>query len=600
MPDRTSEMQLDEDQVERLGLVGVRAIVRRNLTLFLSVFVAVMLVAVLVVLFKDRLYVTGSVIVLDDRRVTIRADLRPIANLEVALSEMQTEVEIIRSRDFAEKVVKRLGLDEDPTYNPLWMRGLADAYSPVENLTETTSKLLESYVVSPYRNTLGIGIQVHDTNPSRAAQIANEIARTYIDLTLEIQQSSAHEKIDLLVDRMGELEEEISGIEAELSNLILSNQLDDKDEGTALSAELRNVLVRLRFLSESEAPQSEIEPLEQRVERVQAQLEQRSKAAQERITLEQRLEDLLARRQILFQRNRDLAVHAGLMEPLARQISVAQPPLEPALPNRNTVLAGSFASALVIAFITILLREMLNKRLFVRRSVHPALGLQGALAFPRFPRTARHSISALLALFDQRMPPDPRAEGARHVLSVLMDRLSQDGSARMLITSSSQTDQSAFVTLCLSVSAAKDGLRVLFIDLDPTDDPSVADLLPRDRSQYGLPLLLGNALLMTQETVEIAEKVKYVRPSGNDQVPVDLFDSHNMWSGTAALSDLYDQIVIHVPPITENAALGRLLSFTDNVVFITRDQSSGVEEIVRSLEKLRQLNLEPTKLVNFG
>lgn len=588
--------QLIEDQVERLGLVGVRAILRRNLRLFASVLVAIMAIAALVLIFKERVYTAEAVIVLQDRKVTIRSDLRPIANLEVTPAEIMTEVEIIRSRNFARKVVENLGLVDDPSFNP----AAGDATAPRDlQVAEATTKLLQSFVITPFRGTLGIGILAYDTDAARAALIANEIAQAYIQETVELQRLSVLEKVDLISARIAQADHQISETEVELSTLILEHDLDDDRLGDVLSAEIQNGMARLEFLSELDTAQDEVERLESDLAAVKLRLEQRLKSVQERKTLERQLEDLHARRELLYQRSSDLVVHEGLLSPLARQISEAQTPVVPTLPNRNTILVGSFVSALVIGFIAVLVREMLDSRLFIRRSVHPALGLQGALQVPRFPRATRSDMPQFLNLFAAKLPPDTRAEAVRHVFAVLMSRFAASAPTSFLITSSDENDRSAFTALCLAVSAAEEGLKTLIVDLDPQSHRTTGAVIPAETSQYGLPILLRNATLMAQEATELANGVEYIRPSTDFQIPVALLDQHGDRQVIAALDKLHDLILYNVPPVGENAALGRLLPLSRNVVFVVRDQASDTGEIARSIEKLRQLGIEPEKIVNL-
>jgi uncharacterized protein involved in exopolysaccharide biosynthesis len=114
-----SDIELTEFQPLRVGIPDVVAVVRRRLKFITTIVLSATLLAIVACLFLTRIYTASSTLVLE------RRDIRPFETdlaaqtLDRDRSAAETEMDVLRSRQFAERVVDELDLASNPDFNPL-------------------------------------------------------------------------------------------------------------------------------------------------------------------------------------------------------------------------------------------------------------------------------------------------------------------------------------------------------------------------------------------------------------------------------------------------------------------------------------------------
>ena len=89
----------------------------------------------------------------------------------------ETQNLIIQSRAVAERVVERLGLAGDPSFF-----GEEDGADWTPVATEVAAQVLQGKLsLEPIKETRLVLLKVRDTDPERAATLANTIADAYIE-----------------------------------------------------------------------------------------------------------------------------------------------------------------------------------------------------------------------------------------------------------------------------------------------------------------------------------------------------------------------------------------------------------------------------------
>lgn len=140
----------------------------------------------------------------------------------------QTQNVLLRSRSLAERIVRKLSLHQDPDFLhiPTKQRGSFVPYS-----VEKTAEILQGRIeISPIRDTRLIRLRVRDNNPDRAALLANTVAETYIEKSLEDRLDTSARALEWLGLQMQNLKQEL-----EVSELALYNF---REENQSLSASL--------------------------------------------------------------------------------------------------------------------------------------------------------------------------------------------------------------------------------------------------------------------------------------------------------------------------------------------------------------------------
>lgn len=208
--------------------------------------------------------------------VVIEYDPKPVSPLGSSVEDVSTQIShfwmsreffetqnlIMQSRAVAERVVDRLGLTNDPTFfgqeeNPDW--------KPVPR--EVAAQKLQSMLsLDPVKDTRLVRLHVRDTDPERAATLANNVADTYIEKTMEDKLGSIASAADWLAQQLKSTRDSLDDSEHALHEFkkqynVLSVSLENRQN--LLAEEIREYNERL---TETRARRIE---LQARLERLQ-------------------------------------------------------------------------------------------------------------------------------------------------------------------------------------------------------------------------------------------------------------------------------------------------------------------------------------------
>jgi len=219
---------------------------RRRFALF---FVTAFMVFAGVALFTFQaqpVYSTGASVIIDVREKNVVDVGSVLSGLAPDSAVVDTEVEIIRSRSLAEKIVSKLNLTELPEFNPTLrepgtmdkiqdsvrntLRGIfgggasgdEQAITPTINEEEraraemdlAVSLLLRKTGAFRIGTTYGIQISADSHDPILAASIANEIANQYLVEQLDAKFEATRRANAWIEDQLSELREEVNEAES--------------------------------------------------------------------------------------------------------------------------------------------------------------------------------------------------------------------------------------------------------------------------------------------------------------------------------------------------------------------------------------------------
>jgi len=157
--------------------------------------------------------------------------------------------------------------DPNPTANEIWMgEQLAATYADIAGRKPVRDAAMEvlgltwlpAYTVRPVAGTQLIAISVNDTNPARAAAVANELANQLI-LQSPTNDQEALERQDFINSQLDDLEINIQETQDEitenlnkLQNMISARQIADAQlQNNALESKLRSLQVNYSNLLNS-------------------------------------------------------------------------------------------------------------------------------------------------------------------------------------------------------------------------------------------------------------------------------------------------------------------------------------------------------------
>ncbi len=247
-------------------------------------------------------YTASAVVALNSREEQV-VDLNSVVGgLSADSSVVNTEVEVLQSRNLMGKVVDRLDLTSDPEFNPqlrersmlqqvtgqvkslvrsvLSQEPHSPASTAVSEATEdrsardtATSLLLSATEVRNIPLSLVFRINVETTNPRKSAAIADTIVDLYIQDQLEAKFEATEKATVWLTDRVSELQVDLEEAEAAVkefrSNIDLvsrealiglERQLKDlRDRAEATEARRDQAAARLAALEAAGTPQEQAE-----------------------------------------------------------------------------------------------------------------------------------------------------------------------------------------------------------------------------------------------------------------------------------------------------------------------------------------------------
>ena len=191
--------------------------------------------AVLLVVFQLTPRYTASAQVLIDPRERKVADVEAVlSGLSSDASTIESQIQVIRSRMLAERVIDQLGLERDPEFNAAlrqpgwtsssldWVKGLLPGEA-VEETAEQRQQRERSEVVDVYledlavsqvgRRSFVIDISFTSENPRMASRVANTLSDLYLVEQLEAKFEATKRATDWLNERLGALRERVEGSE---------------------------------------------------------------------------------------------------------------------------------------------------------------------------------------------------------------------------------------------------------------------------------------------------------------------------------------------------------------------------------------------------
>lgn len=248
------------------SLERAAAAVRRRWKLVAALpLLAALLAAVVVLALPDR-YDASAIVQIDPRKKSISNLEGVISELKADTATVESEVEIIRSRAIALKVIDILKLREDPDFSRpslkrriLAVIGIRDIdlpepvpaqdtrgptvnSDPIRGLLgpEEIGKTLpardevavafsESLKVTRVRNTLLIDIRFSASDAVKAARIANTIAEVYLHEQLTAKQEVAGHASRLLEQKLETLRREVTEAERRASDFKSANNIFDSE-----------------------------------------------------------------------------------------------------------------------------------------------------------------------------------------------------------------------------------------------------------------------------------------------------------------------------------------------------------------------------------
>ncbi|MGA9796941.1 MAG: polysaccharide biosynthesis tyrosine autokinase [Rhizomicrobium sp.] len=226
-------------------------------------------VALLVVTLWPSKYSASATVVLEGRKNNITDLSAVLSQLPTDPSSVQNQIQILQSRDLASQVVDRMGLANDPEFNPALSPGLFSALLPAPSGTAhdiVIANFLKHLSAQALGLSTAISISFTSKDPAKAARIVNTIVDTYIDQQIELKFQASRETTDWLANRIHQLALQVQAAESNVQAYKAEHGLTDAANGAPLINEqvsaINTQLVQAKSdLAEKQAVDSRIKGL---------------------------------------------------------------------------------------------------------------------------------------------------------------------------------------------------------------------------------------------------------------------------------------------------------------------------------------------------
>ncbi|THD77666.1 MAG: capsular biosynthesis protein [Phenylobacterium sp.] len=220
---------------------------RRRWRLLGAVALAIFAATVLLTLQATPRYTASASVALDMRKENVSGNQQVLADLPADSSVVDTEVEVIKSRQLADRVTRALDLDHDPEFNGALRKptGMAGVIGGIKSLfgaaapsrrqpSEAQIQRMHEGVVSGVLGHLGvqrlgltyvININYQSESPAKAAMIANKYAELYLLSQLQDKFDATQQATRWLNDQLEHLRQQVLQDEAAVQQYKIENNL---------------------------------------------------------------------------------------------------------------------------------------------------------------------------------------------------------------------------------------------------------------------------------------------------------------------------------------------------------------------------------------
>ncbi len=231
--------------------------------------------------FVDPLYTADSRILIEEREspLTRPRDQAAPSSPDFDESAIQSQVEVLRSREIANAVIAKLELarrpEFDPARNPSVLRSLLVMLGLGEHPADASidQRVMESYferlTVYPLQKSRVIGIEFSASDPEVAAEVANAIADSFVVLQQDAKRQSAvaatawlGQEIERLRQRVAEAEQAVADYRANRGLFNVERGVEGGNLSTQQLGDINAELARARAArAEAEARAQSVQSL---------------------------------------------------------------------------------------------------------------------------------------------------------------------------------------------------------------------------------------------------------------------------------------------------------------------------------------------------
>jgi succinoglycan biosynthesis transport protein ExoP len=584
--------------------------------------IAVTLAAVFFVSAMRPVYKSSVTLLIEQKQGKTLTSLDDVYGAELTGKEyLQTQFEILKSRELAARVVKDLNIAQHPDYivkastenveKSWWQLIDWKQYLPAGHEQNPTPSDEEKFValvdkfmlhlsIEPIRQTQLVKINFESYDRALTSRVANEMAKAYINSQMEARITLTQNAADWLSTRLGALKANLEVSEKKLQEYREQNNLVENGNKTGvlgLSAEqltqINQQVTKAQFkISEISQRYGEKHPA-----LIQAKLElgeaQRAFNEAKDASIE------LSRKEFGFQElQREVQTNRNLYDTFftrikqandslelqtanARIIDSAVTPSSPFKPRKALLVSLALVLSLMFGGLLAFMLDYLDSTFKGAEDVEDKLGVS-MLGMVPLVKQKKKETSALLFLDDKYKN---YAEAMRTVrTSVVLSGIDKPHKT-IMVTSSvpSEGKSTSAINLAVAIGQME---RVLLIDADMRK-PTIAKVLNLPPNSPGLSNLVAGTATQEDCILHMEDANIDVLTSGLiPPNPSELLSSHKFAELLRKFSQEYDRVIIDSPPTLLVSDALVMSKAVDAVVYVIRSDITTHQTVRTGINRL--------------
>src|SRR5262249_54016664 len=206
--------------------------------LLFTIAAAVVALTAVVLMILPTVYSASAVVMLESRRNNVADASSVLTALPTDPASVQNQIQILTSRDLASRVVDKLGLDNDPEFAGGGLFSEPSYAAPgdvsVAQHERTVSNFLKHLSVEGEGLSTAITVRFSARSPEKAAQIANAVAETYVESSLQTKFQATKEATGWLEGRVRELSRQVQADDAAVERYKAEHNITETNDGIPL------------------------------------------------------------------------------------------------------------------------------------------------------------------------------------------------------------------------------------------------------------------------------------------------------------------------------------------------------------------------------
>lgn len=256
-----------------LQLSDVARIARSRSAIIRNVALAVVAVTFVVLMLLPTMYATSASVMIDPRKNNVTDLSAVLSQLPTDPASLQNQVQILTSRDLAQKVIDRLRLYDDPDFNASlnqsvigkilntldprnWLRD-----SNASDLDAQRDKIIDAFehnlTVAPEGLSTTLTVTFTARDPAKAALIANTLVDTYIESQIDSKRSTGDKTTAWLLNRTNALAQQVQEEEAAVQQYKAEHNLDETADGTSFADQQISAISNQLVLAKADLAQKQ-------------------------------------------------------------------------------------------------------------------------------------------------------------------------------------------------------------------------------------------------------------------------------------------------------------------------------------------------------